>query len=67
MYSVSQLSPCGHPVITDTSGVRGLAENDSRYYAIMDTFVVTTNNFIVLTLDKADILNFSYHYIYFMY
>ena len=42
---------------------RGLTENDSRYCGITDTFVVpiTDNYFVVLTVDKADTLNFSYN------
>ena len=55
----SQLSPCRHPTIINTSYYgqtidQGLTGNDSCYYGIMDTFVVQKNNLIVLTIDKAD-------------
>ena len=36
---------------------------DSCYYRITDTFLVQSDNFIGLTLNKADMLYFSYNII----
>ena len=67
----SQLSPCGHPAIADVryygqnpdprQSYGSLTGNDSHYYGISDTFLVQSDNFIVLTLDTADTLYFSYN------
>ena len=43
------------------TGIMTPAISDSRCYGITDTLVVQSDKFIVLTLDKADTLYFSYN------
>ena len=66
----SQLSPCGHPAITDKIQIpggsyRGLTKNDSRYDILSllrnhGHFLRYRHNiFIVWALDNADTMDFS--------